>query len=77
MSFLLNTISYATFNRLLVICLLENDLACQMTREFAGDCHFEDASHEQAKKAISEASQLITSIPDKARREAPASLSPR
>lgn len=69
--------SYATFNRLLVICLLENDLVCQMTREFAGDCQFEDAGHEQVKKAISASSQLITSIPDKARRGAPASLSPR
>ncbi|XP_042040158.1 telomere length regulation protein TEL2 homolog isoform X1 [Salvia splendens] len=63
--------------RLLVICLLDNDLVCQMTREFAGNCHFEDLSHEQVKKAISATSQLITSIPDKARREAPASLTPR
>ncbi|XP_057806839.1 uncharacterized protein LOC131021593 [Salvia miltiorrhiza] len=63
--------------RLLVICLLENDLVRQMTREFSGDCDFEDASHEQVKKSISAASQLITSIPDKARRGAPASLSPR
>ncbi|XP_042037087.1 telomere length regulation protein TEL2 homolog [Salvia splendens] len=63
--------------RLLVICLLDNDLVCQMTREFAGNCHFEDLCHEQVKKAISATSQLITSIPDKARREAPASLTPR
>lgn len=48
-----------------------------MAREFAGGYQFEDASHEQVKKAISAASQLITSIPDKARRGAPASLSPR
>ncbi|KAH6799566.1 hypothetical protein C2S51_036050 [Perilla frutescens var. frutescens] len=62
--------------RLLVLCLLENDLVCQMTREFASGCQFEDVSHEQVKKVISAASQLITSIPDKARRGAPASLSP-
>lgn len=77
MSFLLDSISSAIFDRLLVICLLDNDLVCQMTREFAGNCHFEDLSHEQVKKTISATSQLITSIPDKARREAPASLTPR
>lgn len=65
------------FNRLLVCCLLENDFVCQMTREFAGCCQFEDKSHDKVKKAISAASQLITSIPDKARRGAPALLSPR
>lgn len=62
--------------RLLVLCLLENDLVCQMAREFAGGCRYEDANHEQIKKVISAASQLITSIPDKTRRGAPASLSP-
>lgn len=65
------------FNRLLVLCLLENHLVCQMAREFAGGCQFEDVNHEQIKKAISAASQLITSIPDKTRRGAPASLSPQ
>ncbi|KAL1567897.1 telomere length regulation protein TEL2 [Salvia divinorum] len=63
--------------RLLVICLLDNDLVSKMNREFAGDCHFKDPSHEQVKKAISTTSQLITSIPDKARQGAPASLAPR
>ncbi|KAI3454970.1 hypothetical protein Pfo_011633 [Paulownia fortunei] len=61
--------------RLLVLCLLENDLVLQMAREFAGGCQFEDLSHEQFTQAISGVSQLITSIPDKARRGAPASLS--
>ncbi|KAK6148135.1 hypothetical protein DH2020_019047 [Rehmannia glutinosa] len=61
--------------RLVVLCLLENDLVHQMARDFAGFCQFEDLSHEQLKQAISEVSLLITSVPDKARRGAPASLS--
>ncbi|KAL7139542.1 hypothetical protein ABFS83_09G059400 [Erythranthe nasuta] len=61
--------------RLLVLCLLENDLVIQMTREFAGGYQFEDLSREQLKQAISGVSQLITSIPDKARRGSPPSLS--
>ncbi|KAK6148152.1 hypothetical protein DH2020_019064 [Rehmannia glutinosa] len=61
--------------RLVVLCLLENDLVLQMARDFAGFCQFEDLSHEQLKQAISEVSLLITSVPDKARRGAPASLS--
>ncbi|KAK4436919.1 Telomere length regulation protein TEL2 [Sesamum alatum] len=61
--------------RLLVLCLLENDLILQMAREFAGGSQFQDLSHEQLKQAISKVSQLITSIPDKARQGAPTSLS--
>ncbi|KAG8379406.1 hypothetical protein BUALT_Bualt07G0085200 [Buddleja alternifolia] len=62
--------------RLLVLCLLENERVLQMVREFSGGCQFEDLSHEQLKQAISRVSQCITSITDKARRGAPTSLSP-
>ncbi|KAL3818589.1 hypothetical protein ACJIZ3_004494 [Penstemon smallii] len=62
--------------RLLLLCLLENDLVLQMVREFTGDYQFEDISHNQLKQAISRVSQLITSIPDKARRGTSTSLSP-
>ncbi|KAL8456813.1 hypothetical protein ACS0TY_034887 [Phlomoides rotata] len=62
--------------RLLVLCLLENELVLQMAEEFTIGCQLGDLSHEQLKQAISRASQLITSIPDKARRGAPTSLSP-
>lgn len=65
------------FNRLLVLCLLENELVLQMAGEFTIDCQLGDLSHEQLKQSVSRASQLITSIPDKARRGAPASLSPQ
>ncbi|XP_011072972.1 telomere length regulation protein TEL2 homolog isoform X1 [Sesamum indicum] len=61
--------------RLLVLCLLENDLILQIAREFAGGAQFQDLSHEQLKQAISKVSQLVTSIPDKARLGAPTSLS--
>ncbi|KAL0415777.1 UNVERIFIED_CONTAM: hypothetical protein Slati_3409600 [Sesamum latifolium] len=61
--------------RLLVLCLLENDLILQMAREFAGGAQFQDLSHEQLKQTISKVSQLVTSIPDKARQGAPTSLS--
>lgn len=60
-----------------MLCLLENDLVLKIAREFSGGCQFEDFGHEQLKLAISLASQLITSIPDKARRGAPTSLSPQ
>ncbi|XP_051147882.1 uncharacterized protein LOC127263012 [Andrographis paniculata] len=62
--------------RLLVLCLLENDMVLQIAREFASGGQFEDVSHEQLRQTISRISQLITSIPDKARRGAPAALSP-
>ncbi|KAL3649936.1 hypothetical protein CASFOL_006339 [Castilleja foliolosa] len=62
--------------RLLVLCLLDNDMVLQMARDFSGFHQFENLSREQLKQAISRASQLITSIPDKARRRAPTSLSP-
>ncbi|KAL0342365.1 UNVERIFIED_CONTAM: Telomere length regulation protein TEL2 [Sesamum calycinum] len=61
--------------RLLVLCLLENDLMLQMAREFAGGAQFQDLGHEQLKQVISKVSQLVTSIPDKARQGAPTSLS--
>ncbi|KAL8476821.1 hypothetical protein ACS0TY_029212 [Phlomoides rotata] len=47
-----------------------------MAEEFTIGCQLGDLSHEQLKQAISRTSQLIRSIPDKARRGAPTSLSP-
>lgn len=62
--------------RLLVLCLLENDGVLEIAKEFTGCCHSEDLSHEQLKQIISRVAQLVTAIPDKARRRAPISLSP-
>ncbi|XP_076881668.1 uncharacterized protein LOC143529850 isoform X1 [Bidens hawaiensis] len=51
--------------RLLAICLLENDGVLQLAREFF---HKPDnINFEQHKSAISKVSQLVTSVPDKAR----------
>ncbi|GER48834.1 hypothetical protein STAS_26027 [Striga asiatica] len=61
---------------LLILCLLENDMILQMAREFCGFRQSENLSCEQLKQSISRVTQLISSIPDKARRGAPTSLSP-
>ncbi|KAL2465452.1 embryo defective [Abeliophyllum distichum] len=66
----------ANAERLLVLCLLENDGVLQMVKKFAGYCHSEDLSHQQREQIISRVAQLVTAIPDKARRGAPISLSP-
>ncbi|PWA87366.1 embryo defective protein [Artemisia annua] len=51
--------------RLLALCLLENDGVLQLTREFSHQS--EDINLEQHKSAISRVAQLVTSVPDKAR----------
>ncbi|KAL6497202.1 hypothetical protein OROGR_029131 [Orobanche gracilis] len=61
--------------RLVALCLLENDMVLQMARDFAGSCQFDNLSRERFKQAISRVSQIITSIPDKARLRAPTSFS--
>ncbi|KZV58746.1 hypothetical protein F511_18771 [Dorcoceras hygrometricum] len=63
--------------RLLVLCFLENNGVLQMVRDFYDGCQFEDLGQEQLKEVISRVSQLIMSIPDKARQGAPTSLAPR
>ncbi|XP_071692455.1 uncharacterized protein [Rutidosis leptorrhynchoides] len=51
--------------RLLALCLLENDGVLELAREF---CHqSDDISLEQHKSAIFKVAQLVTSVPDKAR----------
>ncbi|KAL6576352.1 hypothetical protein OROHE_000133 [Orobanche hederae] len=61
--------------RLVALCLLENDMVLQMARGFAGSCQFDNLSRDRFKQAISRVSQIITSIPDKARLRAPTSFS--
>nr|XP_048330054.1 uncharacterized protein LOC125422429 isoform X1 [Ziziphus jujuba var. spinosa] len=61
--------------RLLVLCLLENDGVLQMAKEFGGSGHSENSSREYFKPALSRVAQIVTSVPDKARLRAPASLS--
>ncbi|XP_024976504.1 telomere length regulation protein TEL2 homolog isoform X1 [Cynara cardunculus var. scolymus] len=51
--------------RLLALCLLENDGVLQLAREFSQ--HPENMNLEQHKSAISKVAQLVTSVPDKAR----------
>ncbi|CAL5358120.1 unnamed protein product [Camellia sinensis] len=51
--------------RLLTLCLLENDGVLQMARAFGVSCQSEDNSAEELYSKISRVAQLITSIPDK------------
>ncbi|KAI7727435.1 hypothetical protein M8C21_020440 [Ambrosia artemisiifolia] len=60
-------------DRLLAICLLENDGVLQLAREFAHQPR--NINLEQHKSAISKVSQLVTSVPDKARMGASTLLS--
>ncbi|KAL7161768.1 hypothetical protein ACSBR2_042276 [Camellia fascicularis] len=61
--------------RLLALCLLENDGVLQMARAFGVSCQSEDNSTEQLYSKISRVAQLITSIPDKAQLTTSSSLS--
>lgn len=61
--------------RLLVLCLLENNGVLQMAREFGGSCQSVEFTNERLKSAISRVAQLIASIPDKARSASPTFLS--
>ncbi|KAK1359625.1 telomere length regulation protein TEL2-like [Heracleum sosnowskyi] len=61
--------------RLVALCLLENNGVLHMAREFSGSCSSEGLRDVQLKADISRIAQLVTSIPDKARVEAPKSLS--
>lgn len=58
--------------RLLVLCLLENDGVLQMAREF---CKSEDCIGEWSKPTVARLAQIVASVPDKARLRAPISLS--
>ncbi|XP_017258407.1 uncharacterized protein LOC108227646 isoform X1 [Daucus carota subsp. sativus] len=61
--------------RLVALCLLESNGVLQIAREFSGSCSSEGLRDVQRKADISRIAQLVTSIPDKARVEAPKSLS--
>ncbi|CAL5444490.1 unnamed protein product [Camellia sinensis] len=61
--------------RLLALCLLENDGVLQMARAFGVSCQSKHNSTEQLYSKISRVAQLITSIPDKAQLTTSSSLS--
>ncbi|THG22716.1 hypothetical protein TEA_018484 [Camellia sinensis var. sinensis] len=61
--------------RLLALCLLENDGVLQMAQAFGVSCQSEDNSTEELYSKISRVAQLITSIPDKAQLTTSSSLS--
>ncbi|KAL4566649.1 hypothetical protein LXL04_030769 [Taraxacum kok-saghyz] len=61
----LETTVCSNTERLLALCLLENNGVLQLTREFSHQS--KDRNLEQQKAAISRVSQLVTSVPDKAR----------
>ncbi|KAL6997027.1 hypothetical protein U1Q18_007150 [Sarracenia purpurea var. burkii] len=52
--------------RVLALCLIENDGVLQMAREFGGSGQYKDISSEQLNSTICRVAQLVTSIPDKA-----------
>ncbi|KAJ6374435.1 hypothetical protein OIU78_030036 [Salix suchowensis] len=61
--------------RLLVLCLLENDGVLQIAREFGSSQLYEDFSNVQLQPLASRVAQIVASIPDKAQPKAPALLS--
>ncbi|XP_061954022.1 uncharacterized protein LOC133676367 [Populus nigra] len=61
--------------RLLVLCLLENDGVLQIAREFGSSQLYEDFTNVQLQPLASRVAQIVASIPDKAQPRAPTSLS--
>uniref|UniRef100_A0A6N2KCV9 TELO2 ARM repeat domain-containing protein n=1 Tax=Salix viminalis TaxID=40686 RepID=A0A6N2KCV9_SALVM len=61
--------------RLLVLCLLENDGVLQIAKEFGSSQLYEDFSNVQLQPLASRVAQIVASIPDKAQPKAPALLS--
>ncbi|KAM1739702.1 hypothetical protein ACFX11_015379 [Malus domestica] len=66
---------HSNTERLLILCLLENNGVLQVAREFGGSCQSEDYINENLKPAVSRVAQIVASIPDKAQLRAPTSLS--
>lgn len=69
---------YSDFNiydRLLVLCLLENNGVLQLAREFGGSSKLKGFTNERIEPAVSRVAQIVASIPDKARMNSPTSLS--
>ncbi|KAG6746123.1 hypothetical protein POTOM_050637 [Populus tomentosa] len=61
--------------RLLVLCLLENDGVLQIAREFGSSQPYKDFTIVQLQPLASRVAQIVASIPDKAQPRAPTSLS--
>ncbi|KAK9673020.1 hypothetical protein RND81_12G140500 [Saponaria officinalis] len=61
--------------RLVVICLLENEGVLQMARELSILHESEDSTQSAVKLTVSRVAQLVASVPDKAHLRAPKSLS--
>ncbi|KAJ7945759.1 Telomere length regulation protein TEL2 like [Quillaja saponaria] len=61
--------------RLIVLCLLENNGLLQMAKEFGGSHHSKYTTDELFKPAVYRVAQIIASVPDKARLRAPTSFS--
>lgn len=63
------------YYRLLVLCLLENNGALQLAREFGGSSKLKSVTDVQIKMDVSRVAQVVASIPDKARMNSTTSLS--
>ncbi|KAL9225128.1 hypothetical protein vseg_001086 [Gypsophila vaccaria] len=61
--------------RLVIVCLLENEGVLQMARELSILNESEDNSPSAVKLTVTRVAQLVASVPDKARLKAPKSLS--
>ncbi|CAJ2641735.1 unnamed protein product [Trifolium pratense] len=61
--------------RLLVLCLLENNGVLQIAREFGSPSKSKGFNDEWMKPNVSRIAQVVASIPDKARMNSPTSLS--
>ncbi|CAA7056461.1 unnamed protein product [Microthlaspi erraticum] len=62
--------------RLLILCLLENAGVLKLTKEIDDSYEGENSRNGSVKPLLSRISQILTSIPDKARLKAPPLLSP-
>ncbi|XP_052182817.1 uncharacterized protein LOC127795278 isoform X3 [Diospyros lotus] len=66
---------HSNVERVLALCLLENDGILHLAREFRGSCQAEDIGIGPRSSTISRVAQLVTSIPDKAQLRKSNSLS--
>ncbi|KAF5732191.1 telomere length regulation protein TEL2 [Tripterygium wilfordii] len=67
---------HSNTERLLVLCLLENDGVLKIAKEFDHFCPYEDfTTNATLRTSLSRVAQIVASIPDKARLKAPVSLS--
>ncbi|KAI9173884.1 hypothetical protein LWI28_008063 [Acer negundo] len=66
---------HSNTERLVVLCLIENNGVLQIAGEFGISCQSEDSTDDCHKRTLSRVGQLVASIPDKVRLRAPTSLS--